>query len=117
VVMVVVVVVGAGSGVWRSFHSSIWPLRGRVSVRSARGLNQPVGLPVEAIAKLECARAAAASRRRIRSRAPSARVGLVAFSSSSADAAHASSFARSCSVSSATSVGKCPRPAHRRGDA
>jgi hypothetical protein len=37
----------------------------RVSVRSARGLNQPVGPPVGAIAKAEFARAAAASRRRM----------------------------------------------------
>jgi len=37
----------------------------RVSVRSARGLNQPVGSLEEAIAKAEFARAAAASRRRI----------------------------------------------------
>ena len=37
----------------------------RVSVRSARGLNQPVGPPVGARAKAEFARAAAFSRRRI----------------------------------------------------
>jgi predicted dithiol-disulfide oxidoreductase (DUF899 family) len=50
---------------WRWFHSSIRPRMARVSVRSARGLNQPVGLPVEATANAEFARAAAASRRRI----------------------------------------------------
>lgn len=61
----VVVVFDAGFGVGGGSTHLFGRGGARVSVRSARGLNQPTGPPEEAIAKAELARAAAASRRRI----------------------------------------------------